>query len=52
MQQKDILETFKKYVGDFGLAQKMQIPLCKTQRIQNFGESKKCQWAHRCIASA
>lgn len=41
MQQKDILETFKKYVGEFGLAQKMQIPLCKTQRIQNFGENIK-----------
>lgn len=41
MQQKDILETFKKYVGEFGLTQKMQIPLCKTQRIQNFGEDIK-----------
>lgn len=41
MQQKDILETFKKYVGEFGLSQKFQIPLCKTQRIQNFGEDIK-----------
>ncbi|OBV30011.1 hypothetical protein BKN38_00360 [Helicobacter sp. CLO-3] len=41
MQQKDILETFKKYVGEFGLDQKFQVPLCKAQRIQNFGEDIK-----------
>lgn len=41
MQQKDILETFKKYVGEFGLEQKIQVPICKSQRIQNFGENIK-----------
>lgn len=41
MQQKDILETFKKYVGEFGLDQKIQIPLYKSQRIQDFGEDIK-----------
>ncbi len=41
MQEKDILETFKKHIGEMPQAHKFEIPLCKSHRINNFGEDIK-----------
>lgn len=41
MKSINVLETFKKHIGDFDLQETMEIPLSKELRVRDFGDDIK-----------